>query len=133
MTERLFDPFKVGGTGWEPGPDEAGWPGDDTKDRCRACGRLRGSVEADYEVDGKRVTITESPDPCLGMLPGVNLACCAPRPPRRLGVHRRPRLQPERSGGCRKMRALGGDPPPQAFHLDPNDARRVMRARSADV
>jgi hypothetical protein len=107
-------------TGWEPDPGEPEYDRDITKDRCRACGRLRGEVEVEYEFAGKRVTFNEVPDPCLGMLPGVGQACCGHG---RYGdsVYILGRGFGELKGpaAARKMRELGGDPPPQAFYLDP--------------
>jgi hypothetical protein len=117
--------------GWEPGPGEPEYDRDITKDRCRACGRPRGSVEVEYELDGRQVTGTEVPDPCLGMLPGVLFACCG---------HGRHGNSVYISGpGVRgltgpaaalKMRELGGDPPPAAFLLDPLGPGFTWRPRS---
>ena len=102
-------------TGWEPDPDEPEYDWDITKDRCRACGRLRGSFEGEWDYAGKRFMVTECPDPCLGMLPGVGGACCGHG---RSGssVYLNNLRWP---AAARKMRELGGDPPPQGFYLDP--------------
>jgi hypothetical protein len=102
-------------TGWEPDPGEPEYDRDIAKDTCCACGRRRGSVEVEGELGGQSVTVTEFPDPCLGMLPGVGYACCGHgRSGRAVYVN-----SLHGPAAAQKMRELGGDPPPQAFHLDP--------------
>jgi hypothetical protein len=110
LVDGLLQRARDGDGGWtysdEPDPD--GWADRDfTKDRCRACGRERGSVETEHGP--------EFPDPCLGLLPGVGYACCGHG---RTGeaVYVNSLTGP---AAARRMRELGGDPPAAAFRLDP--------------
>lgn len=109
-------------TGWEPGPGEPEYDRDITKDTCRACSRQRGEVEVEYELNGRRFTVSEVPDPCLGILPGVGQACCGHGRHGR-GVYITGPGFGELLGpsAAVKMRELGGNPPPAAFYLDPID------------
>jgi hypothetical protein len=102
-------------TGWDYGPVD---DQDITKHRCRCCGHLRREVEVEVEFDGDRRVITECPDPCLGMLPGVMFACCGHgRTGRAYVVGTMSAAYGPAAAGL--MRSLGGNPPPAAFQLDP--------------
>jgi hypothetical protein len=95
-------------------PDPNGWGERDIAfDRCRACGKLRreGRVE-DRRLAGERLD-----DPCIRDLPGVQFACCGHGYSGR-SVYVNDLHGPE---AARRMRELGGDPPPQAFVLDSID------------
>jgi hypothetical protein len=92
-------------SGWVYGPVDEWGEGDLTRDRCRCCSTFRTA---------------ELHDPCIANLPGVVGACCGHGCSGRfvyvdvIGVGRL-----EGPAAARKMRELGGNPPPQAFYLDP--------------
>jgi hypothetical protein len=101
------------GVGWRPSPEpdpDHDMERDITKDVCRACGRERGSVD-EVEIDGAPCNVTELPDPCLGLLPGVGQACCG-HGYSGDAVYLNQLRGPE---AAHKMRELGGNPPAAAF------------------
>jgi hypothetical protein len=82
---------------------------DITADMCLACGGFRTE---------------DLHDPCIANLPGVYFACCGHgRSGRWVNVN-------DLHGpvAARRMRELGGNPPPQAFVLDPIDGARAESA-----
>jgi hypothetical protein len=104
--------------GWLPSnePDPKGRSERDiAKDRCLACGRLRGEgLRPDPVFGGERLD-----DPCIADLPGVGLACCGHGRHGRLDYVVGPGVPGELRGpaAARRMRELGGSPPARAFLL----------------
>jgi hypothetical protein len=95
-------------TGWRNAdgrrPDDDDLERDLRAERCAVCGEHRTA-----ELD----------DPCIARLPGVEFACCGHG--RRGGGYLVGAVFGRVYGpaAARKMRELGGNPPPAAFELDP--------------
>jgi len=137
--KELYERELLRPTGWlycGDGSDEYDPDRDLATDMCLACGRFR-ECAAEYEWGGR-----EYPDPCLGLLPGVVQACCGHgrngcfvigfEPAEAFDLQTQ-ELRKELvastfaltgPAAARKMRELGGNPPPRAFSLPPIPAAR---------